>query len=191
METVRFEATWRAETALPFSMSPGSSSLMKPDIAFAFESPKSLPVSPAKFRRDAAKAVAAAGFEGRLSLAVVSDETMRRVNRDFHACDEPTDVLAFPLAATSEDSFDAEVIVSLDTARREAAAHGVEPAAELMLYVVHGVLHLSGYDDHALADARRMHARALSILEGLGHRNTIRPRSKPKGRRRGSRGSRP
>jgi probable rRNA maturation factor len=151
-------------------------------IEFAFEMRAAdLPMAAARFRRDAAKAVAACGFEGRLSLAVVSDATMRRVNRDFHACDEPTDVLAFALGAGGDDGFDAEVVVSLDTARREAAAHRVEPAAELMLYVVHGVLHLMGYDDHALADARRMHARAVSILDGIGHRNTIRPRAKRRG----------
>jgi probable rRNA maturation factor len=144
-----------------------------------------LPMPAAKFRRDAAKAVADAGFTGALSLAVVSDATMRRVNREFHDCDEPTDVLAFALGAGGDDGFQAEVIVSLDTARREAAAHGVEPAAELLFYVVHGVLHLLGYDDHTLADARRMHARALSILERLGHRNTIRPRAKPRANSRG------
>jgi probable rRNA maturation factor len=146
---------------------------------FRFEGgARSLPMPAARFRRDAAAAVAAAGLEGRVSVAVVSDATMRRVNRQFHDCDEPTDVLAFPLAAGAGDGFDAEIVVSLDTARREAKAHGVEPSAELMLYVVHGALHLTGWDDHALADARRMHARALAILAGLGHRNTIRPRAK-------------
>jgi probable rRNA maturation factor len=152
-------------------------------IEISIEMPsREFPLSLAKFRRDAAKAVAACGFGGRLSLAVVSDATMRRVNREFHDCDEPTDVLAFALGAGGRDGFDAEVIVSLDTARREAAAHGVEPASELLLYVVHGVLHLMGHDDHALADARRMHARALSILDGLGHRNTIVPRAKSRGK---------
>lgn len=144
------------------------------------EGARSLPMPAARFRRDAAAAVAAAGLEGRVSFAVVSDATMRRVNRDFHDCDEPTDVLAFALGAGGGDGFDAEIVVSLDTARREAKAHGVEPAAELMLYVVHGALHLTGHDDHALEDARRMHARALAILAGLGHRNTIRPRAKPR-----------
>jgi probable rRNA maturation factor len=141
---------------------------------------KAMPMPPATFKRQAVQAVAAAGFEGRLSLAVVDDAAMRRVNRDYHDVDEPTDVLAFALGGAGQEGFDAEVVVSVDTARREAKAHGVEPAAELMLYVVHGVLHLMGYDDHKLADARKMHARALSILEGLGHRNTIRPRSKPR-----------
>ena len=156
---------------------------MKQRIEFSIEMRAAdLPMPAAKFRRDATKAVAECGFAGRLSLAVVSDATMRRVNREFHECDEPTDVLAFPLGAGGRDGFDAEVIVSLDTARREAAAHEVEPASELLLYVVHGVLHLMGHDDHALADARRMHARALSILEALGHRNTIVPRAKTRGK---------
>jgi probable rRNA maturation factor len=155
---------------------------------FRFEGgARSLPIAAARFRRDAAAAVAAAGLAGRVSVAVVSDATMRRVNRQFHDCDEPTDVLAFPLAAAADDGFDAEIVVSLDTARREAKSHGVEPAAELMLYVVHGALHLTGWDDHALADARRMHARALAILAGLGHRNTIRPRAKTLTRPRRSR----
>ena len=154
-------------------------------VEFSFEMRASeLPTSSAAFRRDVRGAVAATGFAGPLSVAVVSDATMRRVNREFHDCDEPTDVLAFALGAGGDDGFRAEVVVSLDTARREAAAHGVDPAAELLLYVVHGVLHLSGYDDHSLADARRMHARALSILDRLGHRNTIRPRAKPSGKAR-------
>jgi len=152
-----------------------------PRVEFSFEMRVSeLPTSSAAFRRDARAAVAATGFTGAMSVAVVSDATMRRVNREFHECDEPTDVLAFALGAGAGDGFHAEVIVSLDTARREAAGRGVEPAAELLFYVVHGALHLMGWDDHAAADARRMHARALSILERLGHHNTIRPRSKPR-----------
>lgn len=159
---------------------------------FRFEGgARSLPMPAARFRREAAAAVAAAGLDGRVSVAVVSDATMRRVNRDFHDCDEPTDVLAFALTAAARDGFDAEIVVSLDTARREAKSHGVEPSAELMLYVVHGALHLTGWDDHALADARRMHARALAILAGLGHRNTIRPRAKARPRPRRTSRQRP
>ena len=141
---------------------------------------RELPLPAAKFRRDVAAAVHAARFEGALSLAVVSDATMRRLNRDYHATDEATDVLAFPLGEPGPGGeFDAEVIVSLDTARREAAERGGDPAAELMLYVVHGVLHLLGFDDHTKADARRMHARTLSILDDLGYDNTIEVRAKP------------
>lgn len=119
------------------------------------------------------------GLPGRISVVVVDDETMRVLNRDFHGCDEPTDVLAFaldrPPGPAGEDAFDAEVIVSLDTARLEAAERGVDPVSELLLYAVHGALHLAGEDDHDPASYRRMHTRALSILAALGRSNTIDP----------------
>lgn len=114
----------------------------------------------------------AVAFPGDLSLAVVDDGRMRQLNRDYHAVDEPTDVLAFPLS-DGGPGFAAEVIVSWDTARREAASRGVEPEAELMLYVVHGILHLMGEDDHDPQDAQRMHQRTLAILGDLGLCNTI------------------
>jgi probable rRNA maturation factor len=108
----------------------------------------------------------------------VDDREMRTVNRTFHGVDEPTDVLAFPLdrggpRPARGRGFAGEVVVSLDTARREAAWRGVAPSAELLLYVVHGVLHLLGEDDHAPAAARRMHLRTLAILSALGEANTI------------------
>lgn len=150
------------------------------DVSFEMRASE-LPAPAARLRREIGEAVRAAGFGGSLSVAVVGDATMRRVNRDFHACDAPTDVLAFPLgtATAKGGGFDAEVVVSMDTARREARARGVTPLAELMLYVVHGVLHLMGHDDHAPVAARRMHARTLAILAALGHRNTIRAASEP------------
>jgi len=140
-----------------------------------------------------ARAVEEAGFVGGLSVAIVDDETMRQVNRDFHACDEPTDVLAFPLgdpagldhpgaglsdtglaeSGAAPSGYAAEVVVSLDTALREAERRGVAPLAELTLYVVHGTLHLLGFDDVAADDARRMHLRTLEVLESLGLRNEI------------------
>ena len=128
------------------------------------------------------RAIATCGLAGAVSLALVSDATMRSVNRDYHDCDAATDVLAFPLADPDADFpalpggapvFCAEIVVSFDTAEREAAARGVETLAEVLLYVVHGTLHLLGYDDHEPEDARRMHERTLAILGELGYQNTI------------------
>lgn len=148
-----------------------------PRVAVALEvDADAMPLPPDELASQVERALAAAGFDGRLSLAVLDDDAMRRVNRDYHDRDEPTDVLAFPLTDTegaAGPGFDAEVVVSLDTALREAAERGVEPEAELLLYVVHGVLHLMGEDDHEPDAARRMHERTLGILEGLGHRNAI------------------
>ncbi len=132
-----------------------------------------LPLEAEALHSQVLAALAAADFDGALSLAVVDDAAMRLVNRDYHGCDAPTDVLAFPLEPAGEIGFDGEVIVSWDTARREALERGVEPVAELLLYVVHGVLHLLGEDDHDPDAARRMHARTLEILAGLGHYNVV------------------
>jgi len=143
-----------------------------PGVSLRIEVPDP-PIPEERLRRDVVRALRLAGFGGSLSLAIVDDRVMRRVNRDFHAADRATDVLAFPLGGGPGGAFDAEVVVSADTARREAAKRGVTPASELMLYVVHGVLHLLGEDDHDPADAARMHERSLSILAALGHANTI------------------
>lgn len=126
---------------------------------------------------DLVRAVLATGHPGRISLAVVDDPEMRRLNRDFHAVDETTDVLAFPLAEPGEalppGMFHGELIVSAGTARRVALRRGVDPRAELVLYAVHGTLHLLGEDDHAPRAAKRMHVRTLAILAGLGWENAV------------------
>jgi probable rRNA maturation factor len=152
---------------------------------------RSLPGPAARFRADVRRAVALTGFPGRLSVAVVDDPSMRVLNREFHACDDATDVLAFALDGSpgvpAGEAFDGEVVVSADTARTEAAARGVTLRSELLLYVVHGVLHLLGEDDHDAGAYRRMHGRALSILAALGETNTIDPARAKLGRR-GNRG---
>ena len=80
---------------------------------------------------------------------------MRRLNREFHDADEITDVLAFPLdEGARERGPEGEVIVCVPQAYREARARGLPPLTELLLYVVHGSLHLLGEDDHDARAAR-------------------------------------
>jgi probable rRNA maturation factor len=133
-----------------------------------------LPLPPDELEALFARALTACGYAGAVSLAVVDDETMRAVNRDYHDTDAATDVLAFPLGdAVAPGAFTAEIVVSLDTAVREAQTRGVTCVSELLLYVVHGTLHMLGYDDHEADEARRMHARTLEILTDLGYENRI------------------
>ena len=86
-----------------------------------------------------------------ISLALVDDAEIHRVNRDFLGHDHPTDVISFVLGDISRTSpsehLEGELVVSTETAMREAPAHGWSAADELVLYVVHGLLHLCGYDD--------------------------------------------
>lgn len=90
-----------------------------------------------------------------LSVAFVTDVQMRRVNRRFLRHDYVTDVLAFRLDG---DPF-GEVVVAPGVARREAARRGIPVEQELLRYVLHGILHLLGYDDRRPRDRRRMWAR--------------------------------
>jgi probable rRNA maturation factor len=81
-----------------------------------------------------------------ISLAIVDDPTIARLHQQFLADPEPTDVLSFVLESSAE-MLEGEVVVSADTARACAPRYGCTPAEELLRYVVHGTLHLVGYDD--------------------------------------------
>lgn len=104
---------------------------------------------------------------GQISLAVVDDPSMHRLNRQFLAHDYPTDVLSFVLEQ-SDGYLEGEVIVSADRARAECQRYGWGPVEELLLYVVHGVLHLAGYDDLQPAPRRRMRRQEKACLARLG-----------------------
>ncbi|MFO1041069.1 MAG: rRNA maturation RNase YbeY [Planctomycetaceae bacterium] len=87
-----------------------------------------------------------------ISLALVDDASIHRINRDFLGHDYPTDVISFHLNPESSHDFEVkqlegELVVSTETALREAHAHSWTAENELTLYVVHGLLHLCGYDD--------------------------------------------
>lgn len=103
-----------------------------------------------------------------VSIAVVDDPTIHVLNRRYLAHDYPTDVLSFVLER-SDDWLEGEIVVSADTARTAAREYGWEPADELLLYVVHGVLHLVGMDDQseearaAMADVESRYLRQCGL----------------------------
>jgi probable rRNA maturation factor len=132
-------------------------------------------VSPARLRAVAARALRAVGRRGReLSIVLVGDPHMRRLHARYLGTRRATDVLAFDLDGSPAGLL-GEVVISADTAARQARRARVPVALELDLLLVHGVLHLAGYDDHHPADARRMHARARAILT-RGGRARVPPR---------------
>lgn len=111
-----------------------------------------------------------------LSVAVVDDAQMLELNRRFACHDEPTDVLSFPLTPQGEEGDEAlsgEIVANAERAADVAARSGTDPVGELLLYVVHGCLHLLGYDDHSPSAARRMHARENEILTSCGYPNVF------------------
>lgn len=103
-----------------------------------------------------------------LTLAVVDDARMAQLHA--HHCGEPgtTDVLTFDLRDSPDEPLVAELVLCRDVAVRQAAARGHAARLELLLYAVHGLLHLLGYDDHTEADAAAMHAREDQLLTAAG-----------------------
>lgn len=102
-----------------------------------------------------------------VSLTVVDIARMHELNRRHLDHDYPTDVLSFLLGFDGQ-RLDGEIIVSADYAADEAAHYGWPAADELLLYVVHGALHLVGYDDTTPDAAARMRQQERVILDTFG-----------------------
>jgi probable rRNA maturation factor len=131
----------------------------------------------------------ASGAWAELSLVLADDALLRRLNRTYRGKDSPTNVLAFP-AAGAERDMDGEagdgeagpprlmgdVVVALETARAEAAREGKPLAHHLSHLVVHGTLHLLGYDHERQTDALRMERLEIATLKRLGVPNPYRAR---------------
>ncbi|MBN1912322.1 MAG: rRNA maturation RNase YbeY [Pirellulales bacterium] len=109
----------------------------------------------------------AAVAEAEISLAVVDDPTIQVLNRKYLGHDYPTDVLSFVLER-SEDRLEGEVIVSADTAVASAGQYGWTPEEELLLYVIHGTLHLVGYADGMPTEQAEMRRREAACLARFG-----------------------
>ena len=94
---------------------------------------------------------------------------MHELNRQYLEHDYPTDVLSFVLEFDeTSKSLDGEIIVSSDYAAREAARYGWTANDELLLYVIHGCLHLVGHDDTTPAAKRAMREAEVRLLAGFG-----------------------
>jgi probable rRNA maturation factor len=106
--------------------------------------------------------------EGEVSLAIVDDETIHALNVQHLQHDYPTDVISFVLEQAA-GHLEGEVIVSADMAATVAHEYGWPPSHELLLYVIHGMLHLVGYDDKdpqkkiEMQAAERRHLQRFSI----------------------------
>src|SRR5262245_13205684 len=105
-----------------------------------------------------------------LSLVLVSDRVMHDLNRDWRGHDRPTDVLAFAQneAGPAPDGLLGDVVISVDTARRQAVSLGHSLVVEADRLLVHGLLHLLGYDhERSPAEARRMQRKERAVLRAI------------------------
>ncbi|MBM4138067.1 MAG: rRNA maturation RNase YbeY [Nitrospira sp.] len=108
--------------------------------------------------------------QAELSLELVGDRRMRRLNHMYRKRDRTTDVLAFPMRESHNPypMLLGDVVISVPTARRQASASGRSLGDELAALLVHGVLHLCGYDhERSAREAVRMRRRETAILNML------------------------
>ena len=104
-----------------------------------------------------------------LSLVLVGDKRMSDLHHQFMNIKGPTDVLTFPIDTDPRGrAISGEVILCVPEARRAAKIHGTDVKNELLLYAIHGMLHLCGFDDRTESAFRKMHAKEDQILIRLG-----------------------
>jgi len=108
-----------------------------------------------------------------LSISIVGDRTIRILNRDYLQKDRPTNVISFSMQEGEFGSMNpdllGDVVISAATAAREAEDAGITFHARLVFLLLHGILHLVGYDHERSgeAEARRMEAKETEIYEDL------------------------
>lgn len=103
-----------------------------------------------------------------ISVAIVGASTMSRLHEQFLGKHEATDVLSFELERDARGVTEGEIVICLDIAQEQSSGRGHAVEKELLLYALHGLLHLSGYDDLDDAGHGRMHAKEDEILEAIG-----------------------
>lgn len=106
--------------------------------------------------------------EYEISIAFVDNPTIHRLNKQYLDHDEPTDVLSFPYSAANAKKLEGELVIGVEVAQEAAAARGHDVQAELALYVIHGLLHLCGFDDKSANAEKEMRERERHYLKQTG-----------------------
>jgi len=134
--------------------------------------------------RFVARARRAAGLKGIVNILLTSSAEMKSLNRRFRGKDKPTDVLSFPADPDARKQFAGEIAISTEIATNNARSLGHSPADEVKILVLHGVLHLRGYDhecDNGQMARREKQLRAkLHLPQGLIERTDSRRDSRPR-----------
>jgi probable rRNA maturation factor len=139
--------------------------MIRISIANPYEQPLDFP---------ALKAAAQTVFTGegitntKVVLAFVDNPQIHRLNKQFLDHDEPTDVLTFPYSEPTSKTLEGEVVIGYQVAAEYAADRGHTLEQELLLYVIHGCLHLCGYDDKTKKAAQEMRVKEREYLMQLG-----------------------
>jgi len=138
-------------------------------------------VSAAALSRFAGRAQRAAGLRGRVSILVTGSTELRRLNRRYRRKDKATDVLSFP---ASGNGVAGDIAISADVAAKNAQRFGHSAAAEVKVLILHGLLHLAGFDHDDARDHGQMSRQEEKLRRRLGLPGSLIERSR-EGRGRG------
>ena len=125
-------------------------------------------IKTSKIKRAVKEVLSKEGKDARLSIALVDNNEIKKLNEQYFESNEVTDVISFPLS-DNKNLLSGEIIVSVETAVDTAGKRNISIEGEIILYIVHGILHLLGYDDGNKRDARGMHEEESKILRELGY----------------------
>ena len=118
----------------------------------------------------------AAGLRGQANLLLTSSRSVRVLNRRFRGMDKPTDVLSFPPVPAVAREFSGDIVISTDIAARNARLYQHAPAQEVKILILHGMLHLAGYDHES--DRGQMARKEERLRRELGLSNGLIRRTK-------------
>ncbi len=130
-----------------------------------------MPVGAESIERAAQEALAHESAAGDLTVVLTGDGELQQLNREYLGLDAPTDVLAFPASEVDPDTHTAylgDVLISVPRAKAQAEAVGHPLEAEVQLLVIHGTLHLLGFDHADAGERRRMWAVQREVLDRIG-----------------------
>jgi len=104
-----------------------------------------------------------------ISVSLVDDPAIREINREHRGKDKPTDVLSFPLEPEpfSHERLLGDIIISIDTARRQAADYDAPLQRELYRLLIHGLLHVLGHDHEKASERARMEAEERRLADAI------------------------
>jgi len=111
---------------------------------------------------------AAPAVRGDVTVVLATDDAIRKLNRAYRGKDRPTDVLSFDIGSGLDQGEPfGDVVVSVETARRQAREYEAPLQTEIVRLLVHGTLHLCGYDHHERRQAARMHGLTRRLVREL------------------------
>ncbi|MGA3373281.1 MAG: rRNA maturation RNase YbeY [Terracidiphilus sp.] len=125
------------------------------------------------------QAQVAVRLKGEVTVLLTTDAAIRKLNRQFRGKNQATDVLSFPANGVGAEGMAGDLAISVPTARKQAAGQGHSLATEIKVLILHGLLHLAGYDHEADEGKMARHERQLRARLGLPHGLIERSNVKP------------